>query len=57
MNPRNLSSIGEQAFEKGRQVLAGVKDLPTNIVKSTKLYSVELRFFICKMEDYLASLS
>jgi hypothetical protein len=43
-------------FLKVRDVLAGVKDLPTDTVESSKLYSQELRLFICKMENYLASL-
>lgn len=39
MNPRNLNSLGEQAFEKGRHVLAGINDLPANVVIYLKLCS------------------
>lgn len=39
MNLRNLSSLGEQAFEKGRHVLAGINDLPANVVIYSKLCS------------------
>lgn len=39
MNPRNLSSLGEQAFEKGSHVLAGINDVPANVVIYSKLYS------------------
>lgn len=39
MNPRNLSSLGEQTFEKGRHVLAGINNLPVNVMIYSKLCS------------------